>query len=121
MPPEPSDDAADDAAQESRRRLRAMWAYSGMQQGAFLAEIPGAKPNMLRTTKPSRAPDSVLRAAADLVHFPAAFAERGAAGMTDAVPSTPGVDDLAKAILALADGDTDAAIRIARRVIGHTE
>lgn len=59
-------------------RLRAMWAYSGVDQKEFIANVGnGASANHLRRNNPAEPTDGMLISAADFVKWSHEFARRG--------------------------------------------
>lgn len=107
-------------AEETSKRLRAMWGYSGDEQGDFIAKLPGANKGMLRRKGAIKTPPEVLRAAASAVGWSTAFADDGPAAIAPADESTAArVNTLAQAIISLASGDATTALRAARSAVAR--
>jgi hypothetical protein len=77
-------------ATDSARRLRAMWAYSLLDQEEFFSELgvaTEAGKRMLRRTNASLASEDLLRRAAEQVGWPSSFATMGPPALGDDEPT----------------------------------
>lgn len=83
---------ADWTAEESARRMRAMWGYSLMEQRAFFRAIKIKQDrgsNISRNRNPVKATEDELRAAAEVSGLPVNFALWGTQAIMEEEPGSP--------------------------------